>query len=166
MLGNLSLRSVHYCLPFVRDNSLLSFTRQQLLDAMTDAFEVDIFRSLTDPAFNTKSVTMVRPKPRVHKLPLPVRKMDPENTNVDNNWPQLVTEEVKLKCMQDYLQNTFWHKPAVCAVCSCQQFGVPIATYQLNYLVFWCDEWLQKPGGAEESGTGRLPPLPDRSSTK
>jgi hypothetical protein len=43
-----------------------------------------------------------------------------------------VTEDIKLKCIRDYIRNSTWCRPSVCAVCSRDRYGVPITTYQLD----------------------------------
>jgi len=48
------------------------------------------------------------------------------------NWPQQVSEEVKMKCVRDYFTNSAWRKPAACAVCGRDRFGIPITSYQLR----------------------------------
>ena len=48
------------------------------------------------------------------------------------NWPQQVSEEVKMKCIRDYFTNSAWCKPAACAVCRHDRFGIPCTSYQLQ----------------------------------
>jgi hypothetical protein len=48
------------------------------------------------------------------------------------NWLHLVTEDLKLKCMRDYITNSTWHQPCVCAVCGHDRCGVCMMTYKLD----------------------------------
>jgi len=116
---------------------------------MTAAFGEPVLRSLTDVSYNTKAVQMARcgagiNKPvnvRIHRSPSPTSPIGPikrkrlkELNRVEpsiDNWPEQVSGDVKIKCMRDYLRNTTWHKPAVCAVCGRDKYGVPFVTYQL-----------------------------------
>jgi len=150
MLGLLTPRARHFCLPFIRDGSFTSFTAQDLHAQMTAAFGEPVFRSLVDVSYNTKAVHMARSalrsnKPaafRIHRSPSPTsppgpvkrRKLQQLNRSEPavDNWPQQVNEEVKMKCIRDYFKNTMWQKPVVCAVCGRDKYDMPFVTYQLR----------------------------------
>ena len=148
LLGKLTERAQTFCLPFIRDGSFHSFTVGDLDSAMTAAFGPEIFQSLTDTSYNTKASNMVRPRSlvphriRFHKSPSPTsppplkktRRLAQKN-NVPpevKNWPELVTDDIKLKCMRDYFTNSMWQKHHVCAVCARDRYDVPSTTYQLQ----------------------------------
>jgi hypothetical protein len=134
MLGSLSARALHYTLPFVRDGSFISFTIPHLTSLLDDAFGSDIFRSLLDISYNTKATSMVRrpvhPTSNTHNVQTPPMAC-PAPMAPAEQWPQLVSEQVKLKCMREYLKNSTWRKPAVCAVCGRDRYGMSVNTYDL-----------------------------------
>jgi len=150
MLGYLTPRARHFCLPFICDGSFSSFTMQDLHAHLIAAFGEPIWKSLTDVSYNTKAVCMVRSrtasnKPvdvRIHRSTSPMsppgptkrkrlKELNQLEPSVDN-WPEQVSGDVKMKCMHDYLTNTTWQKPAACAVCGRDKYGVPFVTYQLR----------------------------------
>ena len=148
MLGQLTQRAQKFCLPFICDGSFRSFNKAQLEFAMTAAFGAEIFRSLTDTSYNTKACSMARPRLAAPKrradvrnrishstspVPPKKRKRRAANDNVqceNENWPQQVTDDVKIKCMRDYFTNSMWQQQPVCAVCARDR--VPGMTYQLK----------------------------------
>jgi len=146
MLGYLTPRARNFSLPFIRDASFLSYTVQDLHVNMSRAFGDTIFQSLTDVSYNTKASQMVRSriasKVSIHRSPSPMsplrpkkRKILKEKNHVEctvDNWPQQVSDDVKIKCMRDYFRNTMWQKPAVCAVCARDRYGILIVTYELH----------------------------------
>jgi hypothetical protein len=143
MLSSLTPRARHFCLPFIRDGSFSSFTMQDLHAHMTTAFGEPVLLSLTDVSYNTKAVQMARCGPgfnkpvnvRIHRSssptspPGPIKRKGLKELNqiepAIDNWPEQVSGDVKMKCMRDYLRNTTWQKPAVCAVCGRDKYGVP-----------------------------------------
>jgi hypothetical protein len=121
MLGNLRPCALHNCLPFVRDSSFKSFDPSILDCVMKTAFGDEIFCSLTDVTYNTKASNMARlPRKNTHE-------------SVSTEWPQLISDDVKLRCMQDYFNHTVWKKPLTCAVCARDCYGVSTTTYELKH---------------------------------
>jgi len=107
MLGKLRPRALHSCLPFVRDSSFKLFDPSDLDCMMKAAFGVEIFRSLIDVTYNTKACNMAR-LPRTHKV---------EGALAE--WPQLITDDVKSRCVQDYFNNTVLEEASnVCGLCT------------------------------------------------
>jgi len=107
MLGKLRPHALHSCLPFVRDSSFKSFDPSDLDCAMKTAFGDEIFCSLIDATYNSKASNMAR-LPRKDKV---------EGALAE--WPQLISDDVTLSCIQNCFNNTVWKKPpTLCSVCT------------------------------------------------
>ena len=48
------------------------------------------------------------------------------------NWPHIVSDDLKIKCMWDYVTNSTWRRRGVCAVCGRNHYSVCMTTYELD----------------------------------
>jgi hypothetical protein len=100
---------------------------------MTAAFGSEVFRCLSDSTYNTKASNMARSRQNVRRTTATTSGTIKEESLGDlENWPRVVSDDVKMKCMRDYITNSTWRTPDICVVCSRDQCGVPITIFELG----------------------------------